>query len=519
MRTAFRFAILLCMTSLSACAGEAIVSVDAGPRTDAQLIDSGGDPDGGALDLGADASTITDSGTPTDSSTPDMLITVDGGGATFPIRSGCAAFAGGSPNGECVFPSPSADGRFIAFASDATDLLETAFPASPDLSRFYVRDTMSNMTELVSYNASGAAAGTPYNPTPPSISSDGRFVIYAIPANEWDSVTYSSPNPTLLILRDRTLNTSTVVSQKVSGEVYDGTFVQIAGNGQSFALQSSYALTAMGSLGFDTPQVFVRDLSGDGDAIEKVSIGFDDLQASGFSYQIGDVSISDDGHRVVFNTNADNFITGAVGAGVPAYMKHCYMRDLNTDTTTRLDVATVGTTDDWPDNECNWAVISGNGQFVVFSSAATNIVAGDTNGFDDLFLRDLNLNTTVRITLSDSGAEITDSAPTATATIIREFDVSDDGAYVVFLSFSHTLIAGDTAVDAGRQAFLRDIVGGHTYRYTLHPDGSEFTDSQAAFIPRISGDGSLLIFTGSRAGIIPGSGGSYELFLVPRSGV
>lgn len=509
-----RVAALVASVWIAACAGDAVNDVDASVGVDMASRDASSNDAAAPEDGGVHDATVLEDATVGD----DAAILVDGG-ASFPITRACPAFAGGSANGECVFPQVSADGRFVAFSSDATDLLADPLVnpvGSRPLHRFFVRDTMLGVTELVSFNSSEGPAGTPYSPVPPSMSADGRYVLFSLPANEWDSVTYSSPNPTLMLLRDRMLSTTTVVSERVDGNVYDGTNIVLSGDGHSVVFQTPYAVTEPGT-GFADEQIYLRDLTADGDAIEVVSIGPDGMPAVAGSTIFGDVDISNDGSKVLFTTNATNFLTGATSAGVPAWMKHCFVRDRLAGTTTRVDVASVGSTGDWADGECSWAAISGDGRFVVFSTNATNILAGDTNGFDDLYVRDLMLGTTERVTLSDADAEIVDSAPTSTATIIREIDISDDGDWIIFLSFSHSLVAGDTALEAGRQGFLRRRSTGHTGRFTMHPDGTEFGDSQAAFVPRISGDGSLVVFTGSHAGIFPDSSGDYELFAVETS--
>lgn len=520
----------LCVGVLSvllfpSCADDAARDVDAGTVVDAGASDAAMPDVPMVNDAGAGDSSIGDDGALVDMAVvEDMGVPEDGslptdGGTSFAISRACPAFAGGSANGECVFPQVSFDGRFVAFASDATDMLAEPLVnpvGSAPLSRYFVRDTELNVTELVSFDATTSPAGSPYSPLPPAISGDGRYVVFALPANAWDSVTYSSPNPTLLLLRDRMLGSTTIVSQRADGALYSGSGAAISGDGHSLVLRTTYSLTAP-SLGFGDEQIYLRDLTGDGDDVEIVSIGPDGMPASAGSTIFGDFDVSDDGSKVVFATNAANFLVGVEAAGVPAWMKHCFVRDRVAGTTVRVDVASVGETGDWANNECSWATISGNGRFVAFATSASNIVPGDTNGYDDVFVRDLVSGVTERVSLSDADAEVTDAAPISTATSIRELDISYDGDWVVFLSFSHALIADDTATEAGRQGFARRRSAGRTYRFTLHPDGTEFTDSQAALIPRIAGDASSIVFTGYREGIFPDSSGAYELFAVETS--
>jgi Tol biopolymer transport system component len=88
-------------------------------------------------------------------------------------------------------------------------------------------------------------------------------------------------------------------------------------------------------------------------------------------------------------------------------------------------------------NFSNPPAISGDGRFVAYDSAATNLVAGDTNGGEDVFVRDTTTNKTQRVSLSSSGAQATGGDSDTPA-------ISADGRFVAFLSGATNLVAGDT---------------------------------------------------------------------------
>src|SRR5262245_46890037 len=75
------------------------------------------------------------------------------------------------------------------------------------------------------------------------------------------------------------------------------------------------------------------------------------------------------------------------------------------------------------------------GRYVAFSSAASNLVSGDTNGFSDVFVRDRQLGTTERVSLSTSGAQANGS--------VVDPNMSVDGRYVAFVSAASNLVSGD----------------------------------------------------------------------------
>ena len=82
------------------------------------------------------------------------------------------------------------------------------------------------------------------------------------------------------------------------------------------------------------------------------------------------------------------------------------------------------------------ASISADGRYVAFSSGASNLVVGDTNGFYDVFVRDRQSGTTERVSVDSGGAE-GDQLSSSTA-------ISADGRFVVFLSYASNLVVGDT---------------------------------------------------------------------------
>jgi len=124
-----------------------------------------------------------------------------------------------------------------------------------------------------------------------------------------------------------------------------------------------------------------------------------------------------------------------------------FVRDRQLGTTLRVSLDSAGVQGN---NDCYDHVISGDGRFVVFASFATNLVSGDTNGASDVFLRDLQLGTTERVDLGPSGAQAnnTSGAPS----------ISADGRYISFDSQASNLVLGDT--NGFADAFVRDRTNG-----------------------------------------------------------
>ena len=152
-------------------------------------------------------------------------------------------------------------------------------------------------------------------------------------------------------------------------------------------------------------------------------------------------AISADGRYVAFASD------GILVNGDSNFATDIYVRDLQSNTTHLISVASDGTqansTSDSP-------AISADGRYVAFQSSATNLVPGDTNGVNDIFLRDRQTNTTTRISVATDGTQ----ANLNTSGWQCPLAISGDGRYVVFESNASNLVDGDT--NGNRDIFLRD---------------------------------------------------------------
>jgi hypothetical protein len=165
----------------------------------------------------------------------------------------------------------------------------------------------------------------------------------------------------------------------------------------------------------------------------RVSVTTGGAQAGGDSF---DARISDDGNRIAFTSKAFDLVASdANGAS------DIFLRDIAAGTTTRVSVSPIGGDADLASAE---PAISGDGRFVAFTSAATNLVAGDTNGVNDVFVRDLAAGTTSRVSVSSTGVQADKASSGAS--------LSRTGQFVSMLSSATTLVAGASGV----QVYVRD---------------------------------------------------------------
>jgi len=152
--------------------------------------------------------------------------------------------------------------------------------------------------------------------------------------------------------------------------------------------------------------------------------------------------------------------------------------------------------------------VSGNGRWVAFSSEATNLVADDTNGVQDIFVRDRETGSTSRVNLDSSGNQ-------ADALSYSPF-ISANGRYVVFSSDASNLVPNDT--NARRDIFVRDLGMGVTSRVSLGPAGAQANST--SFDPSISGDGRFVAFDSFATNLVSGSSSGRQVYVHDRqSGV
>lgn len=206
-------------------------------------------------------------------------------------------------------------------------------------------------------------------------------------------------------------------------------------------------------------------------------------------------SISADARYVVFESNATNLVTGDNN-----HTADIFLKDRQTGVTSLISIASSGAQ---ADGYSYWPTISANGRFIVFTSAATNLVADDTNTLEDIFLRDRLTGITERISVAANGTQANANSGPGAA-------VSADGRYVVFSSDATNLVEDDTN-EAG-DIFLRDRQAQTTTRISLGP-GNVQADG-GSWNPSISDNGRYVAFVSNAANLVPNdTNGTSDVFV------
>ncbi|HJU39544.1 MAG TPA: hypothetical protein VJ724_08215, partial [Tahibacter sp.] len=133
--------------------------------------------------------------------------------------------------------------------------------------------------------------------------------------------------------------------------------------------------------------------------------------------------------------------------------------------------------------------LSADGRFVVFSSTATDLVDGDTNGVEDVFVRDQASGALRRVSVAADGTQGNGTS--------RVPAISADGRYVSFESQASNFFAGD---GSDKDVFVKDLYSGALVRATTRADGSAPTTPELALATTtlrsaLSADGRFVAFS------------------------
>ena len=403
------------------------------------------------------------------------------------LTSGCAYItrasvdtAGGDPDNVSFSPSISADGRYVAFDSGASDLVPGDGNGFQDA---FVRDLAKTTTTRVSVDAAGGDAAGPS--LFPSISADGRYVAFESGAND---VVLGDDNPGAdVFVRDLLTEATTWVSVDAGGDSSGGgARPSISGDGRYVAFESSASLVP--GDGNSLGDVFVQDLQSSTTTRVSVDTAGGDPNSDSFG-----PSISADGRYVAFVSFASDLVGGDGNA-----TGDVFVRDLVTNTTSRVSIDSAGSD---PNGVSGSPSINADGRYVAFQSEASDLVPADgTGGFEeqDVFVRDLLTDTTTRASVDTAGGDPNELSADAS--------ISGDGRYVVFSSLASDLVPGDGNLVT--DVFVRDLVNDSTSRVSVDFLGRE-ANGVSGGSPSISADGRYVAFVSFASDLVGGDGNSF----------
>lgn len=351
-------------------------------------------------------------------------------------------------------PAITGDGQIVLFASQATNLttensagiflrnieqgslLRLSAGTQPAVSRdgsvfaFVQHNSASGETNLFMQRLDGSGSvyqadtdqtfGTAHECRSPSLTANGSqvffaanryvngvFDIYRYRSGEGDVIRVSSPDG-------------------VSGAQSNCSNPMVSDDGRFVVFRSAAGnLTAAGSNG--VWQVFLWDRDAAQPQLTLISA---DASGNPSSADCSPPAISGDGSRVAFSCADETLVSGDGNNHADTFVYNTAAGSL-----TIASLAADGTAGNGPSSTTEAAALSGDGSFLLFASSASNLVAGDSNGSSDLFLKDLIGGFVQRVSVSSAGIEADGSSGSPC--------LSSDGSLMAYQSYATNLVTED----------------------------------------------------------------------------
>ena len=474
------------------------------------VLDNDTDPQGDDLEIevlspAADGTVVRDAGgvlyTPdagfAGTDTFDYLIADPGGltdGATVTVEVNCAGgfevmsltSVGALADDDSRSVAVSGDGAVVVFESDAALVPED----TNTVTDIYLADRVAGTIELVSTAWDGGSADDASSA--PGVSADGAWVAYESYAT---NLVQNDTNATRdIFLWERGTGTTVRASRKSNGDESDGgsSEVSLSADGRYVAFSSYGNLDPV--VTFATSDVWVFDRVTE--AVELISVsttGVDGIQTSGRP------SISGDGSLVAFRSMAWDLVTDDTDG-----VNDIFLRDRGAETTARINLPTGVLA---ADGHSQRPAISQDGSTVAFTSQATNLVAGDTEGVDDVFVVTVASGVVERVSV--------DSLEVASTAESDFPDISADGRFVAFTSEGALDATGTAGV---RDLYVRDRTAGTTTHASVGCAGQ--ANASDIYVPvGLASDGTGLVFASNEADLMTplvDDNASMDVFWVPN---
>jgi len=341
--------------------------------------------------------------------------------------------AGIQANNVSRSPSISADGRFVAFESYATNLV------AGDTNRYrdiFVHDLQTGETTRASVGRHGEQSDS--ESFHPSISADGNFVAFDSPASNLVSGDTNDVHD--VFVRDRQTGDTTRVSVDSNGRQGDDASQapSISADGRYVTFSSGARTLSLFPDNNRADDVFVHDrLTG---YTDRISVGPDGNEGNSASRT---ASISADGRYIAFESTASNLVSGDTGGPSDTDI---FLYDRVTRTTTQVNLGPDGLSDSRTPGQ-ERTTLSADGRYIAFVSGEDKLVTGDTNSKWDVFVRDRVTGTTTRVSVATDGAQSDGYSYSPS--------ISADGHHVAFTT-SATNLGGD-GTSRNFNLYVRDL--------------------------------------------------------------
>jgi Tol biopolymer transport system component len=395
--------------------------------------------------------------------------------------------SGAPGNGMSFDPALSQDGRYVAFVSAGPNLGTVDTNYFRDI---FVRDRITDTIELISVNSSGTGGGD-RDSAAPRLSVTGQHVAFSSEAN--NLVTNDThAGGADLFWRDLRKGITTILSPSVPGSfVASQRFVNPV-----FSADEQWLAFAA------THDVYLYDLRRG--VFTPVTPGT--LVFNAQNPVVPVPLLSTNGQRLAFHCSRSNLVSGD-----PNVFPDVFVYDATNQTVILASVNYAGTASAIGLSSRRGSLLQGlsaDGRFVLFQSDATNVVVHDQNRASDIFIRDLQTETTLLISVNRAGNATANGQSELAA-------MSSDARYVVFRSVATDLTAEITAGQTN--VFLRDVWAGTTRLLSQNLAGP-LGGSERSRAVTISADGALVLFQSAAPELVRGDfNETHDLFLLAQS--
>ncbi len=343
----------------------------------------------------------------------------------------------GVGNEDSEYAAISANGRYVAFRSRASDLVPGV---ATGVMNVYRRDLKTGTTVLVSVNVDDTG-GTVTNCQTPVISGNGRYVAFSATAS--DLLAGVDATNEQVYVRDVKRGVTLLASSTPAGLAGNGTsrFAALSGSGRHVAFESSAGDLVEGDTNRRT-DVFVRDLrKGRTTLVSRNRAGTGPADAGSTQ-----PSLSANGRIVAFESEASDLVDVPAGNG-DGEPRDVFVRDLRRGVTELVSVNAEGLQSGNGGSGTSSYSLSANGRFVVFSSYADDLPGGASGG-GSAYLRDVKKRTTVLVSVRPGES-------TGVGGVSQDFAVSGNGRMVAFTTDAAGLVPGLADTNNSDDVFVR----------------------------------------------------------------
>ncbi|MGB1251015.1 MAG: hypothetical protein ACPG8W_10405 [Candidatus Promineifilaceae bacterium] len=358
-------------------------------------------------------------------------------------------------DGDSYHPYASADGRYVGFISFSTNLVpETITPDMGCLPTFicvdvFLRDRVANTTVRVSNDLDGNQGNNKSGE--PQLSSDGSLVHFTSFAGD-------------LIPDDTNENWPFYISDGFLWSRLNGSMRRVTTKqgGAQIPVSSTSYMPPIGTMSYfqtHAPEV-VPGIYPDNVEVYRYDFATQNVTHVPIAPNNGrmnnamvNLHSDNSGRLLVFTSWSTNLIPGDYND-----VEDIFIHDTQTGITKLVSRTPTG---QYGDSDSGAPMISPNGTHIVFRSRASNLVSGDTNGVNDVFMYDVATELVTRVSVSANGAQGNLGS--------KDPAVCNDGEYISFGSDATNIVAGDT--NNTRDIFIRHIETGWTEVLTRRADG------------------------------------------------